>query len=274
VGADYLGEAGRWPRIGNGSGLLDRTDFPHPVGLERESWWSTQPNVHMVRRVAPSEQAATDPGYEAVPPRFRQVLFRDWSPRNKEAHTEQVEVYTNAQQVELTLNGKSLGVERLHPDASPLTWEVPFISGVLKATAMSKGKVVAVDELRTAGTPARLELSSENGGLLSPDWNEVRQIAVNLVDANGTVIPDSSTVIHFSVAGPGEIVGVDNGSNTDHDSFQASERKLFEGRAIAIIRTKASSGDIAVTAAAEGVPSATIHLKAVGGPRAETFRSF
>lgn len=274
VGADYLGEAGRWPRIGNGSGLLDRTDFPHPVGLERESWWSTQPNVHMVRRVAPSEQAATDPGYEAVPPRFRQVLFRDWSPRNKEAHTEKVEVYTNAERVELTLNGRSLGVERLHPDASPLTWEVPFVPGVLKATAMSKGKVVAVDELRTAGAPARLELSSENGGSLSPDWNEVRQISVKLVDANGTVIPDNSTVIHFSMAGPGQVIGVDNGSNTDHDSFEASERKLFEGRAIAIVRAKASSGDIALTAAAEGVPSATIHLKAVGRLRAETFRSF
>ena len=99
-------------------------------------------------------------------------------------------------------------------------------------------------------------------------------VSVKLVDANGTVIPDNSTVIHFSMAGPGQVIGVDNGSNTDHDSFEASERKLFEGRAIAIVRAKASSGDIALTAAAEGVPSATIHLKAVGRLRAETFRSF
>lgn len=118
------------------------------------------------------------------------------------------------------------------------------------------------------------ELSHENGDSLRPDWNEVRQIAVKLVDANGTVIPGNSTVIHFKVAGPGEIIGVDNGSNTDHDSFQARERKLFEGRAIAIVRAKASSGDIAVMVTAEGVPSATIHLKAVRGPLVETFRSF
>lgn len=274
VGADYLGEAGRWPRIGNGSGLLDRTDFPHPVGLERESWWSTEPNVHIVRRVAPSERAATDPGYEAVPPRFRQVLFRDWSPLNRAAHTENVEVYTNAEQVELTLNGKSLGVEKLHADASPLTWQVPFAPGELKAIASSKGKVVAVDELRTADKSARLVLTAENGTSLSSDWNDVRQLAVKLVDANGTLVPDSGTVVHFSVKGPGRIVGVDNGSNTDHDSFQASGRKLFEGRAIAIVRANASSGAITVTASAEGLSPATIKLTAVPDREPQGFRSF
>lgn len=274
VGADYLGEAGRWPRIGNGSGLLDRTDFPHPVGLERESWWSIEPNVHIVRRVAPSDRAATDPGYEAVPPRFRQVLFRDWSPVNQAAHTENVEVYTNAEQVELTLNGKSLGVQKLHADASPLTWQVPFAAGVLKAIASSNGKVVAVDELRTADKPARLVLTAENGTSLSSDWNDVRQLAVRLVDANGTLVPDSKTVIHFDVKGPGRIIGVDNGSNTDHDSFQASERKLFEGRAIAIVRANASSGAIAVTASAEGLSPATIKLTAVPDAQPKGFRSF
>ena len=274
VGADYLGEAGRWPRIGNGSGLLDRTDYPHPVGLERESWWATQPNVHIVRRVAPSERAATDPGYEAVPPRFRQVLFRDWNPANTAAHTENVEIYTNAEQVELTLNGKSLGTEKLHADASPLTWQVPYAAGVLKATATSGGKIVAVDELRTAGKPARLVLTSDNGTTLSPDWNDVRQLSVRVVDANGTPVPDDATLVHFAVTGPGQIIGVDNGSNTDHDSFQAMQRKLFEGHAIAIVRANASSGDIAVTATAEGLPPVTIHLTAVAGSRSKGFRSF
>lgn len=274
VGADYLGEAGRWPRIGNGSGLLDRTDYPHPVGLQRESWWSPQPNVHIVRRVAPSERAATDPGYEAVPPRFRQVLFRDWNPENMGAHTEDVEVYTNADQVELTLNGKSLGVQRLHADASPLTWQVPFAPGVLKAIATSDGKVVAVDELRTAGKPAHFILTSENGTSLSPNWNDVRQLAVRLVDSNGTLVPDSATVVHFSVSGPGKIIGVDNGSNTDHESFQANERKLLEGRAIAIVRADAPSGDIVVTASADGIPSASIHLTAVRSSGDAGFRSF
>lgn len=274
VGADYLGEAGKWPRIGNGSGLLDRTDYPHPVGLERESWWATEPNVHIVRRIAPSDQAATDPGYEAVPPRFRQVLFRDWNPRVTSAHTEKVEIYTNAQQVELTLNGKSLGTQKLHADASPLTWQVPFAPGVLRAIATTDGKVVATDELCTAGKPAKLLLTSENGTTLSPDWNDVRQLAVRVVDANGIPVPDSDTLIHFSIAGPGKILGVDNGSNTDHDSFQSSDRKLFEGRAIAIIRANTSSGSIHVTATAEGLPPVTIKLDAIRSAKTKTFRSF
>lgn len=120
-GADYLGEAHVWPYIANSSGLLDRTDLPHADGLQRQSWWSTTPMVRIVRRVAPSAAGPTDPGEGTDPRRPRQILFADWTPTNLSPHTEDVEVYSNAEQVDLLLNGRSLGAQAIHADASPRT---------------------------------------------------------------------------------------------------------------------------------------------------------
>ncbi len=79
------------------------------------------------------------------------------------------------------------------------------------------------------------------GYFLTPDWNDVAYVTVTLVDNNGTVIPDSETRVHFSVAGPAKIIAVDNGNLLDHDPFQATDRKLYEGHAFAILRATASS---------------------------------
>ena len=107
----------------------------------------------MARRIAPDDPNAVDPGYEAVPPKFQQSLYLDWSPRNTAAHTETVEVYTNCEEVELFLNGTSLGRERLHPDASAITFKVPFAAGSLKAVAYNHGSEAAHDELHTSNKP-------------------------------------------------------------------------------------------------------------------------
>ena len=91
----------------------------------------------------------------------RKSTFSDWTPTNTQPHTENVEVYSNCKEVELFLNGKSLGVKTINDDASPRNWQVPFAPGTLKAVARNNGKVVATDELRTAGEPKRIVLSTE-----------------------------------------------------------------------------------------------------------------
>jgi beta-galactosidase len=290
-GIDYLGESGRWPTIGSGSGLLLSTALPHERAFERESWWSTTPMVAMVRRTSAVRAAPIDPGYAnatstdqsaapvapraagpraggAAPPldptvRFSQPLLADWTPKSLDPHTENVEVYTNAEEVELFLNGKSLGTEKLHQDASAITYQVPFDAGVLKAVARSGGKVVATDELKTAGKPARIVFTADKPSMpLTPDWNDVRTVTATLVDEAGTRIPDSATVVHFAVSGPASIVAVDNGNMMDHDPFQAIQRKLYDGHAIALLRATGTAGQIKVTASADGVPTASLTLTA------------
>jgi len=294
-GIDYLGEAGRWPTIGSGSGLLMSDGLPHERGLERQSWWSTTPMVAMVRRTAVVRAAPIDPGYanatssdqsaapatpRAATPggagpraagaagspldptvRFSQPLVADWTPKSLDPHTENVEVYTNAEEVELFLNGKSLGTQKLHPNASAITYQVPFAPGTLKAVARSGSVTVATEELKTAGKPARIVFTADSPATpLTPDWNDVRTVTATLVDEAGSRIPDSTTVIHFAASGPASIIAVDNGNMMDHDPFQATQRKLYDGHAIALLRASGSAGKVIVTASADGVPTATLTL--------------
>ena len=106
AGFDYLGEAHLWPQVNDNGGLLDRTGGFKPAAYERQSWWSDQPMVAMVRRVAPPPRPPQDPGYQAnfTPP--PQTLFSDWTPGNRSAHTENVEVYSNCEEVELPAEWK------------------------------------------------------------------------------------------------------------------------------------------------------------------------
>ena len=279
TGIDYLGEAGRWPAIGSGSGLLLSTALPRGRAFERQSWWSTAPMVAIVRRVQPLRQGPIDPGYAnatstnqavAAGPgalldpsvRFWQPLLNDWTPKDENAHIENVEVYTNAEEVELFLNGRSLGTQKLHPDASPIVYQVPYAAGEIRAIATTNGKVVATDTLKTAGKPARILFTADDPDVpMTPDWNDVRYVTATLADAAGTRIPDSTTVVHFAIAGPGSIIAVGNGNMMDHDPFHATERKLYDGNAVAILRATGSSGRITVTATDDGLPAASLTLK-------------
>jgi beta-galactosidase len=270
TGVDYLGEAGQWPLIDAPFGLIDRIGVPHARGYERESWWVKTPNVHIARRIAADDPMAVDPGYEAVPLKFAQTVYLDWSPRNTAPHTESVEVYTNCEEAELFLNGSSLGRQRLHPDASPLAWKVPFAAGSLKAVAYIAGKAVSSDELRTAGKAQRVVLTTERKTLANSAQDAV-YVSATVVDASGNIVPDASNLIHFQLEGPAAIAAVDNGANVDHDSFKASQRRAFEGHAVAIVQATAASGSIRVTATADGLESGTATLTAV--PAVETVHS-
>jgi beta-galactosidase len=204
--------------------------------------------------------------------RFYQPLLADWTPKSLDPHTENVEVYTNAQEVELFLNGKSLGTEKLHTDASPITYQVPFAAGELKAVARNEGKEVASSVLKTAGKPARIALSADSPDQpLTPDWNDVRYVTATLVDASGTRIPDSATLVHFSASGPASVIAVDSGNMMDHEPFQAAQRKLYDGNVTALLRATGSAGKVTITAAADGVAPGMITLEA--GPLAREDRN-
>jgi beta-galactosidase len=254
VGIDYLGEARTWPVTTFNAGLLDRAGFVQPRGIERQSWWSEQPMVGIFRRIATTEETPADPGYEAVEWKRRQVLFPDWTPADLSPHEENVEVYTNAAEVELFLNDKSLGKKSARKDIA-LNWKVPFEPGTLKAVAFKDGKEVSTDLLRTAGKPAKLVLSADKTALTS-EWDDVAHIEVRVADANGTVVPTASDKITFAIEGPGQIVGVDNGSIVSHEPFQANEREAFQGRALVIVRRTAGEGKITLTASADGLDAA------------------
>ncbi len=257
AGADYLGEAGAWPVTTSSSGLLDRTGAIKPVGYERESWWSEKPNVHIFRRVAPEQRAVTDPGYEGSPnrraPQF--TLFGDWNPKSDAPHEENVEVYSNCAEVELFLNGKSLGAKPLPRDASPRNWRVAFEPGTIRAAC---GTERVSDELRTAGKASKIVLSVDRAKL-GTGWDDLAYVTARVTDENGVPVPDADQQIQFALSGPGTIVAMDNADNVSHEAFQASTRKAFHGSCIAIVRANARGG-ITVRASAAGLASGAVTI--------------
>jgi beta-galactosidase len=261
TGIDYLGEARHWPSVGFGSGLLDRTGRIRPLARERQSWWSEVPMVALARRAAASDAMPADPGYGAEE-RYTQVLFFDWTPKNLQPHNENVEVYSNCKEVELFLNGQSLGVKTINADAAPRHWRVPFAPGTLKAVARNHGQAAATDELQTAGQPAKMVLATETK-TLSPGFDAVAIIRATVADAQGIEIPRANDLVSFTVDGPGVVAAVDNGDNTSHELFQTTRCRAFQGGCTAFIRATGTTGQIVLTATAPGLTAGSLVIAAV-----------
>jgi beta-galactosidase len=260
TGVDYLGESRRWPVVNHSSGLLDRTGAVKPRSYERQSWWSDAPMVRIMRRTAPDDRMPTDPGYGGEE-LHTQVEFANWTARNPAAHDETVEAYSNCEEIELFLNGQSLGAKKINADASPRIWKVAFAPGTLKAVAKNKGRIVAEDELRTAGKAEKIVLSTETKKL-APSFDAVAIVRARIVDANDITVPRADDLISFQVSGPGVVACVDSGDTVSHESFQANERRAFQGECVAFVKATASSEKISVTATASGLKKSTVTFRA------------
>ena len=262
VGIDYLGESRSWPLTVFNAGLLDRAGFVQPRGFERQSWWSEKPVVRALRRIGMTAATPADPGYEGLEWKRRQVLFHDWTPEGPSAQDENVEVYSNAEEVELFLNDQSLGKKATRKDAGSLNWKIPYQPGTLTAVALNAGKEVASDTLRTAGKLTKLAILADQP-TLGTGFDEVAHLEIQLLDENGTVVPTAGDLVRFTVTGPGKIIAVDSGSVVSIEPFQADQRRAFQGRALAILRAT-GAGEITVTAKLDGLPPAAV--KVIGKP--------
>ncbi len=263
-GIDYLGEAFAWPMVAAGSGLLDRTGEIKAMAYERRSWWSEEPVVHVVRRVKRPQAVPTDPGFAALIGRPAQ--FADWSPEEAGPHEETLEAYSNCEEVELFLNGKSIGAKRRNADDSPRIWTAAYEPGALKAVGRNRGVPVAECELRTAGKPAKILLEADRAKLAF-SWDDVVFVAATIADSSGIPIPAASDLISFKISGPGAIAAVDSGNNSSAEPFGSSERRAYQGRCYAMIKASGARGKIIVSASAAGLSGASVSLEAVPASR-------
>ena len=236
TGFDYLGEPTPflWPSRSSYFGLLDLCGFPKDRYYLYKSQWSAAPLVHLL----PSSW--TWPGFEGKPIPVR--------------------VFTNADTVELFLNGVSLGVKTFATEAKQLhlEWDVPYAPGILKAVAKRKGQVIATDELHTAGPPARISLTPDRSRIAG-DGQDLSFLKVTVLDKDGSVCPDADSELHFSLQGTAaRIAGLDNGDATSHESFQGPQHRAFHGLALAVLRSRPGAvGPVALTVSADGLPPVT-----------------
>jgi beta-galactosidase len=172
--------------------------------------------------------------------------------------TVKVACYTNCREVELTLNGRSLGVKP-HSAAidGVLTWEVPYEPGALKAVARTDGRELATFTLQTAGPADHLALVSD-ATALHADGNDIAHLEIQVVDAHGIRVPDAAQAVTLELAGPGELLGFGNADSSNTDSARDATHPVFRGRALAILRSTDTAGEIAIKATAPGLPAATL----------------
>ena len=139
-------------------------------------------------------------------------------------------------------------------------WKVPFEPGTLKAVAKKGGKVVATDEVVTAGTPAKIELTADRSTIHADD-DDLSYVTARVVDKDGHVCPNADNEISFSLTGPADVIATDNGDPTNLESFQSPKRKAFHGLALAIVRSQSKSGSAKLTATAEGLSSSSVPIE-------------
>ncbi|GAB3453566.1 hypothetical protein GCM10027321_03860 [Massilia terrae] len=247
IGFDYLGEAD-WPAISFDKGLFDRIGNWHPRGMQRQSWWSEKPMVHVLRH-------ADNGGAGA--------LVADWTPNDIDGYDDaRLEVYSNADEVELFLNGQSLGTKAKPADDSPRQWKTTFARGVLRAVARNHGQVVATEELRTAGAPAKIELSSTKPAL-APTFDDAAYVTARVVDADGVTVPQAITPITFTVGGKGVLAAVDNGSFTSHEPYLTNRCVAANGLCAAVVKAAAAGGKITIQASGTGLAAGSLTLDTI-----------
>lgn len=237
VGFDYLGEA-LWPQIAFAEGLFDKAGGIKRHGLLRRTLWNDEPAVHVIRR-------ADNAG--------RGDWVHDWSPMDpityEEAH---IEIFSNAEEIELFVNNESQGVFKVADDREPIKANINFFEGELRAEARTQGKVVATEIMTTAKEPAKivliphLEKISNNG-------EDVSYVKAMVVDKNGVRCPDADHVIEFTIEGAGKIIAVDNGDIFSHVPNITNEMNAFYGECYAVVKATKDAGSIKITAKAEGI---------------------
>ena len=170
--------------------------------------------------------------------------------------------------MELFLNGASQGVKRKQADVRHLMWRLVYAPGTLRAVARTGGRVAVTQEVKTAGTPVRIALVPDRVSIRA-DGEDLSFVTVSVLDRAGVPVPTADHLVRFRVSGDARIVGVDNGDQISHAPFKADRVKLFNGKAVVILRAGEKPGTATLGAEAAGLApgSVRIELRGLGAGR-------
>jgi beta-galactosidase len=191
-------------------------------------------------------------------------ILPHWNWPERVGQVTPVHVYTSGDEAELFLNGKSLGRKKREQNQYRLRWdEVKYEPGELRVVAYKSGKKWAEDAMKTAGAPAKLSLKADRS-TIKADGQDLSFVTVSIADKAGLLAPRSKNRIRFEISGPGEIVAVDNGDATNHESFQSKEQNAYNGLCLVIVRTKAGqAGPIKLRAQSDNLTSSELRIVSV-----------
>ena len=236
TGFDYLGEPTPygWPSRSSYFGIVDLAGFPKDSYYMYKSEWTNEDVLHILPHWNWEEGQTVDV----------------WA------------YYNNADEVELFLNGESMGTKSKLGDDLHVMWRFPFKKGILKAVSRKDGQVVLEKEVRTAGEPAKLMLLPDRS-TIKADGQDLSFVTVTITDEDGTIAPRANNTVHFEVKGGGKIEAVGSGDPTSHESFKGTSHSALSGKVLVVIRAGKEAGPVELTASADGLQQATttINLK-------------
>lgn len=266
---DYLGEAGigrtkfeageeyglgDYPWNQANCGDLDLCGFKRPQSYYRDIVWNVGTKLYVaVHDPVPEGKTGTITrwGWPEVWP--------NWTWPGREGQTFKVDVYSACEQVELFLNGRSLGVQPASKEERyTASFEVPYEPGELKAVGLNGGKVAAEALVQTRSEPAAVRLNADRARLRGQD--DLAYVTVEIVDAAGRVHPAADRVVYFTVQGAGTIAAVGSANPATEESYRGNQRATYRGRALVVVKAGGQAGEIRLRAQADGLAAAEVVL--------------
>lgn len=233
TGIDYLGESGRWPSRGFYSGLVDFAGVIKPRGYFRQSLWSDKPMAYI----------------GTYPLKNEKDISKDaWAIWNyTQGEKIRVVVYTNAAKARLELNGKVVGETKAYDEKTGIIyWDIPFASGKLEAIGLSKdNKEVSRYAITTTQQPVELTIADKD--ITVTKDKGVAKIMVQVKDQNGLPVMLSDNEVTCTINGPGVLLGLEAGNNSDMTDYTDNVQRVFHGHIAAYIQATGEAQPIKVT---------------------------
>ena len=241
TGFDYRGESNPmvYPATGSQFGVLDYCGFPKDEAFYLKAWWTDEPVLH---------------------------IFPHWNLKGHEGEEVDIWAYSNMNEVELFVNGKSQGRKQM-PKNGHLSWKTVYQPGKVKAVGYKGGKKAMETVVETTGEPGKFELTADRGAIKA-DGRDVAVVTVKIMDKKGRFVPDANVDLDLTASGPVRILGVGNGD----PAFKAKERptdgigkrftvRTFNGLAQVLLQSEGESGTGTLTVGSEGIPSKTLSIE-------------
>ena len=247
TGFDYRGEPNpmSYPATGSQFGFLDYCGFPKDEAFYLKSWWTDEPVLH---------------------------IFPHWNLQGHEGETVSLWAYSNMDEVELFVNGKSLGRKTM-PKNGHLSWDAVYLPGKVKAVGYKNGKKAMETVIETTGVPSKLNLKADRT-ILKADNKDVAVVDVAVLDSKGRFVPDANVVLDIKADGPVRILGAGNGD----PAFRAPERptdpearqfsiSTFNGLARILVQSSSDEGAATLTVTTPGLPDQSMTIETSGDRR-------
>jgi hypothetical protein len=253
TGFEYIGEAGRFPMRSNTAGVIDLGGNKKPEFYFRQSLWSEKPMVFIGTTDRLTERAQVSLwDHKRVEPLWNY----------EEGKMISVDAFSNCGEVELFLNGKSLGSRKMSDFKNrAITWTLPFEKGVLKAVARTDGAEKASFELKTTSDPVKIVAACPDN-IMKADRKDITHVFVTICDQAGNAVYNAGNEITCEISGPARLIGMEDSNPANTEDYKDNKQHAYHGKLLIYIQSTEKAGPVSINLSSPGLAGAKLELTA------------